>query len=348
MSRHLNNQVTDDKFKLKSVLVPEGEEGQQQRQKLTDLVTPTFAPERAEAFGQEFSPENIQQISERFQAAQQPRFQRERARLANLLSATGSLQGTPLALSRAELGGRQQAEVSRFEAGLFERSAAERAADRRAAETRQFTLGREEIGREFQAGESRLQREFGLDVINLKREFQLDDREFDETTRKIDVVFGLIEAGQIDKTSNQARDILSQFGITDPESFLSRDEAVFRNWALSQGLSIEEAQEIKRVTGEVFFQDVLENPQRYADIAVDPKEELTQQRINQLLESGIPPENIVEELGKLEDIEAVRTGEKVRFRRNFLQDQPAEGSFEITVTPEEADRLEGIGLGRRV
>lgn len=351
--------TSQDQFKLKSVIVPEETE----QTKINKLISPKFSPEQRSAFGAEFSDENISKISERLQKAAEPRFARERARLSNLLSATGSLQGTPLALARTELAGQQQSQIAAAEADLFRRQAEQQAADRRAAEGRLFSSGEAERGREFAAQEAALGREFtsqeaqiardfNLDLVNLKRDFQLDDREFAETTRKLDTTFRLIESGQIDKNSERAVEVLSSFGISDPSTFLSSDEAEFRDWATAQGLSVDEAKEVKRLTGQALFQDIQSNPERYADLAVDPQEALRQSRIDALLARGTSPENITRDLAQLEDAEAVSRGEAKRIRLVFndpFDDDPFGGTTfgpPFTRPNEEADRL--IAEGKAV
>jgi hypothetical protein len=254
------NNTMDSNFKLKSMLVPETQE----YERLSRLVTPKFEQSQQEQFGQEFSKENIQEMGARLRKITDPGVQKAKARLTNLLSGSGVAGGTPLALGIGEIEGQREAEIARQQSDLIQQSAREEALDRRSAESRLFELSRDAINKEYETN-----------LMDIKREYQVEDRDFNVAMRKLETQFDLARSGQL--KGSEAERVLKLAGVENIEDFFSDDEIALEREALTQGITVEELLDNRRMLGNVLMEDMFTYPERYAGLALDPEVELERQ-----------------------------------------------------------------------
>lgn len=135
-------------------------------------------------------------------------------------------------------------------------------------------IGENVVGREISAQAQRLE-PIAAQIAartaqqSLTQQFNAAESEKDRSFQKLNTLFSLAQTGNLKGTPLEAT--IRAMGITDPQGFMTNDEAELRSYAMSKGLTVDEVLEQRRLLGRVFDKDVKENPQRYAGLAEDPQ-----------------------------------------------------------------------------
>lgn len=182
----------------------------------------------------------------------------------------GQNVGTESGIGRERFNEAVQEQAKRLEpisaqiaANLGQQALSQRFAAQENQQNRDFTAQENQLGRDFTAEQNDLERAFRDGLLTKEQNFLV-------AQQKKDMLFNLAKTGQLQGTA--AEQALANFGIDDPESFLTDDELELQRYATSRGLTLEQALEQRELLGQTLLEDIQNHPERYAGLAPDPEE----------------------------------------------------------------------------